>query len=78
MCLALYDGFLDFSVIIAAVLSYNNFVGPCIENTRSSRMEEIYFSALYPETAAINSDPAELVATVTCILFLFVCCFQSP
>ena len=31
MCLALSVGFLEFEIIIAAVLSHNNFVGPCIE-----------------------------------------------
>ena len=54
MCISLSVGFLEFVITISAVLSHNYFVGPCLDNPSSSRMEEIYFEALAPETAAIN------------------------
>ena len=70
MCLALSAGLLEFSIIIAAVLSQNNFVGTVLENPSSSSMENIYFAALDTETAAINSDSVEIVDTVACGLLL--------
>ena len=70
MCLALSVGFLEFAIIIAAVLSQNNFVGPFLENSSSSRMEDIYFSYLALETVAINLASVELVPNVACRLFL--------
>ena len=39
---------------IVEVSPNNNFVGTCLENKIYSRMEEIYFSDLAPETADIN------------------------
>ena len=54
MRLALSAGFLEFVIIIAAVLSQNSLWVPFFENLSFSRMEEIYFSALDPETTAIN------------------------
>ena len=68
MCMALYIRFLGFYIIISAVLSHNNFVCPCIENTRSSRVEEIHFSYLDPEATVINSASVEIVDSVACIL----------
>ena len=56
--------FLGFFIIISAVLSENNFVGPFLDNTISSRMEEIYFAYLAPETEAINSASIDIVTTV--------------
>ena len=70
MCLSLFVPFLNFVIIISAVLSQNNFSGTFLENHISSRMEEIYFSALDPDTAAMNSASFGIVATVGCILLL--------
>ena len=77
MCRDLHVGFLKFSIIISVVLSHNKFVGPCLENPRSSRMENIYFVALAPETAAINSSSVHIVATVACILLLLYTAAQN-
>ena len=70
MSLALSVGLLEFSIIIAEVLSQNNFVGPSIDNTISSRMEEIYFEAWALENVAINPASVELLDTVACSLLL--------
>ena len=70
MCLYLYVGFLEFYPIIYAVLSHNIFVCAFLENTSYSRTEEIYFAALAPDTAAINSASVELVATAAYSLLL--------
>ena len=55
-------------IIIASVLSQNNFVVNCLENTISSRMEDTYFAALSLGNAAINSALVELVDIVACSL----------
>ena len=68
--MALYVSYLEFDILISSVLSHNNFVGPYLEDTSSSMMEEIYFEALAPETAAINSASIEIVASVACSLLL--------
>ena len=70
MCMALSVGLLEFAIMIYVVLLQNNCVGPCIDSHISSRMEDIYFEALSPDTAAINSASVELVATVTFRLLL--------
>ena len=64
MCLALFVGLLEFSVIITAVLSQNIFLVTCLENPRSCRMKEIYFSYLAPETVDIYSASVEIVDNV--------------
>ena len=68
MCLDLSIVLLELAIIIALVLSQNNFLGTCIYNSIFSRMKEIYFAALSPYNVAINSALVELVATVSFIL----------
>ena len=70
MCRALSIVFFEFYIIIAALLSHNNFVGTCLENQIYSSMEDINYEALSPETVAINSASVELVDNVDCILLL--------